>query len=194
MQRRFADAETEFQAALRIRPTSADIQRSYASALAEQGKMDEAITHLREAVRLEPRDELRLQLAAWLHKAGNFRESVEQYLAALARQPDSIEVLNNLAWMRATSPDASVRNGGDAVRFAERACRLTGNKQAGMVGTLAAAYAEAGRFTDAVATSAKAADLAEADGNTRLAAINRQLLALYRGGKPYRETLPESAR
>jgi protein O-mannosyl-transferase len=194
LQRQFADAENEFQAALKIKPASADIQQAYASALAEQGKMAEAIQHSREAVRLEPRNELRLQLAAWLHKTGNFRESAEQYRAALARELDSVEALNNLAWMLATSPDASVRNGGDAVRFAERACRLTDNKKAAMVGTLAAAYAEAERFADAEATAAKAADLADADGNTQFAAINRQLLALYRAGTPFREPSPESAR
>jgi tetratricopeptide (TPR) repeat protein len=138
--------------------------------------------------------ELRLRLAALLRQTGNFRESVEQYRAALVRDPDSIEALNNLAWMLATSPDASVRNGVDAVRFAERACRLTGNKKAGMVGTLAAAFAEAGRFTDAAATAEKAADLADADGNSRFAAINRQLLALYRAGKPFREPTTNPAR
>jgi tetratricopeptide (TPR) repeat protein len=194
MQHKFAEAEEHFQAALKIKPASADVQQSYAGALMEQGKVAEAIPHLREAVRLEPSVDLRLRFAGLLHKTGNAREAVEQYRAALVREPDSIEALNNLAWMLATSPDASVRNGGDAVRFAERACRLTASKKAGMVGTLAAAYAEAGRFTDAVATAAKAADLADADGNTQFAAINRQLLALYRAGKPFREPSPESAR
>jgi len=194
MQHKFAEAEAHLQAALKLKPASADVQQSYAGALMEQGRVAEAIPHLREAVRLEPRPELCLRFAALLHQTGNFSEAVAQYRAVLAREPDSVEALNNLAWMLATAPDASVRNGVDAVQFAERACRLTDNKKAGMIGTLAAAYAEAGRFTDAMATATKAADLADAEGNARFAAMNRQLLALYRAGKPFRQPAPGAVR
>ena len=78
-------------------------------------------------------------------------------------------------------------DGPRAVRFAERACELTQYGVTIMVGTLAAAYAEAGRFHEAVATAEKACALATAANNQRLLEKNRQLLELYRGGKPYRE-------
>jgi tetratricopeptide (TPR) repeat protein len=194
LQHKFADAENEFQAALKIKFADADIQQSYAAALLEQGKIAAAIPHLREAVRVEPRTDLRLRLAALLHETGNAREAVEQYRAALRREPDSIEALNNLAWLLATSPDAAVRNGADAVRFAEQACRLTNQKNPGLIGTLAAAYAEAGRFNDAVETAGKAAALAEAAGNSPFAQMNRQLQSLYRTGRPFREPAPDAAR
>ncbi len=190
MQRRFAEAEEHFQAALKLKPASADIQQSCAVALLEQGRVAEALPHLREAVRLEPRQELRLRFAGLLHQTGNYSESVAQYREALKREPDAVEALNNLAWMLATAPEAAVRNGADAVRFAEQACRLTDNKKPGLIGTLAAAYAEAGRFPKAVSTAAKAADLAAADGDARFADQNRQLLELYRAGRPYREAAP----
>jgi len=64
---------------------------------------------------------------------------------------------------------------------------LTGYKQPGTEGTLAAAYAEAGRFPDAVSTAERAISLATATGDTRFAAANRQLLLLYRAGKPWHE-------
>ena len=62
-----------------------------------------------------------------------------------------------------------------------------------MVGTLAAAYAEAGRFTDAVATASKAAELAAAAGETQFAGINQKLLDLFRAGKPYRDSPAKAA-
>jgi hypothetical protein len=108
----------------------------------------------------------------------------------LARQPDSLEALNNLAWILATSPDAAVRNGAEAVPFAEKVCRLTDRKNAVAIGTLAAAYAEAGRFADAVSTATQAATQAEAEGNMPFATMNRQLRALYQSGRPYHEPAP----
>jgi cytochrome c-type biogenesis protein CcmH/NrfG len=105
----------------------------------------------------------------------------------LDRQPLSVEVLNNLAWILATSSDDSVRNGTDAVALAEKACQQTHHQDAMTVGTLAAAYAEAGRFAEAVATAQKAANLAAAAGNSQFANINTQLMQMYRAGKPYHE-------
>jgi Flp pilus assembly protein TadD len=98
-----------------------------------------------------------------------------------------VTVLNNLAWVLATCPDDSVRNGMQAIHFAERACHLTGFKQSEMVNTLAAAYAEAGRFPDATATARTAIELANAAGDAKAAASMHRLLAQYQEGKPWRE-------
>jgi tetratricopeptide (TPR) repeat protein len=96
-------------------------------------------------------------------------------------------VNNNLAWMLASHPDPQIRNGKEAVDLAERACRLTNNEMPIYLGTLAAAYAEAGRFSDAVATAEKARDLARKAGLGTVAQRNEQLLELYRAGRPYHE-------
>jgi len=187
VQGRFAEAQSHFQAALQIKPSDGEIHRSFASALAEQGKKEEAVAHLREAVRLGPDIETRLQLTALLHETGRAREAVEQCRQVLAIKPDSTEGLNNLAWLLATSPDSAVRNGAEAVRVAERACRLTKYQEVVPLGTLAAAYAEAGQFNEAVATGEKSLKLATAAGDARFVALNRRLLEFYRAGKPWRE-------
>ena len=110
-----------------------------------------------------------------------------QFEEALRIDPNSIEALNNLAWLLATSPDAELRDGGRAVQLAQRACELTRFEQTVMVGTLAAAYAEAQRFPDAAATAETACALARQSGDPELQAKNQQLLELYRSGKPCRE-------
>ena len=115
---------------------------------------------------------------------GRTREAVVQYREALRLNPDLAGALNNLAWVLAASPDDELRNGAEAVRLAERACELTHYGQPLFIGTLAAAYAEAGRFPEAVTTAEKVEQLATT------AAKNRQLLELYRAGKPCHEPAP----
>jgi Flp pilus assembly protein TadD len=187
LQGKFTEAEGHFLTALKIKPKDAEIRKSYASALAEHGRKEEAVNQLREALRLQPEIEPRVQLATLLCETGHFREAVDQYRQALAVEPDLPEALSNQAWLLAACSDDTVREGKEAVQLAERACRLTDYKQAPMVGVLAAAYAEAGRFPDAVATAQKAIELATAASDQRFAAMNQQLLRLYRAGKPYHE-------
>jgi hypothetical protein len=98
------------------------------------------------------------------------------------------EILNNQAWTFATSPAANIRNGTRAVALAERACELTHYQKTIYVGTLAAAYAEAGQFDEAMAAAEKACTLAEKSGEPNLLQRNRELLALYRRHQPYHET------
>jgi len=99
-----------------------------------------------------------------------------------------IGALNNLAWLRATLADDTLRNGPEAVECAERACKLTGFKEPIFLGTLAAAYAEAGRFKEAVTTAEQARDLANASNLKEVVRRNELLLELYRSGKPFRDT------
>jgi len=101
-----------------------------------------------------------------------------------------VGALNNLAWLLATHPDEKIRNGPRAVEMAKRACELTKWTQPFLIGTLAAAYAEAGQFGDAVAMGEKARDLARANKLDEVAKKNGELLELYRAGKPLRESQP----
>lgn len=99
------------------------------------------------------------------------------------------ETLNNRAWQMATSPNAAERDGPYAVRLAEHACDLTHFQKTVYIGTLAAAYAEAGRFAEAIAAAQRAVALAQQNGETDLAANNRQLLQLYLAHKPFHDAL-----
>lgn len=98
------------------------------------------------------------------------------------------EVNNNLAWSLATNPDAAKRNGLLAVKLAEDACQRTQYRITIMIGTLAAAYAEAGRFDDAISAAQKAIALASQSGDRKLLEENQKLLTLYLNHQPYHES------
>jgi len=102
-------------------------------------------------------------------------------------KPDQPGALNNLAWILAVNPDASPRDRDEAVRLAERACALTAQREADSLDTLAVAYAAAGRFPEALATTEKAVVQATTSGQLPLAGQLRSRLTLYRAGQPYRE-------
>jgi len=95
--------------------------------------------------------------------------------------------LNNLAWLLATCSDGGIRDGKRAVQLAEHACKSTQSKVTVFLGTLAAAYAEAGRFDEAIATAQKACANASAKRETQLLQSNQNLLALYQQHQPYHE-------
>ena len=88
----------------------------------------------------------------------------------------------------ATSPLASLRNGEEAVEIARRADQLSGGREPAILGTLAAAYAEAGRFSEALQTARKALDLAAQQNKQPLAKSIRAQIRLYESGRPYRES------
>ena len=194
LQGKFTEADGHFRTAVGIKPKDAEIRSAYAAFLAEQGRREEAVKQLRELLQLKPNTEARVQLATLLYQMAKFGEAVAEYRQVLAAKPNDPEALNNLAWLLATSPDSAVRDGAEAVRLAEQGCALTDYLQAQMLGTLAAAYAEAGRFTEAVTTAQKAIELAQASGDTRSATVIGQLLRLYRSGRPYHEPPPTAPR
>ena len=185
---RFEEAKSHFLASLQIAPEHADSLNNLGVLLVEHGDSEESLNYLREAVRLKPQQVNVFAKLAWtLDSQGKTESAVVFYREALRVQPDNVQVCNNLAWLLATSADAKSRSGEEAVKWAEHACTLTSFNQAPLLGTLAAAYAEAGRFQDAVATAEKAIGLAQAEGQKELVERNRQLLELYRAGKPFHE-------
>ena len=188
-QGRWSEAEPHYAAARKILPADARLCRAHAKALAAQGNFKAAIEELRAAVKLEPANvSLNYEMAGFLSQAGQSREAVDFYNRAIETEPKSAAVLNDFAWVLATDPDDKVRDGARAVKLAQSACQLTDWKAAMLIGTLAAAYAEAGQFTNAVAMAEKARDTARADNQETVAKRNEELLSLYRAGKPYRET------
>jgi Flp pilus assembly protein TadD len=183
----FVAAEPHFLASIRLAPGDPLMHQRFAQALAREGKTSQAARQLQIALCLagQPDAPTRLNLAELLVQTGDFRRAIDQYRKVLSLNTDQPEPLNNLAWLLATAPDAAVRNGAESVRYAEHACQLTSFKQSIMISTLAAAYAEAGRFAEAVTTAEMAIRMQTANGESQFAALNRQLLQLYRAGMAY---------
>ncbi|MGA3162827.1 MAG: fused MFS/spermidine synthase [Verrucomicrobiota bacterium] len=138
---------------------------------------------------LSKSSEAQIKIAYSLWVQGNFAEAIAHDRLILKAQPDSPTLLNNLAWMMVTCPDASLRNGPEAVQLAEKACQLTHYSEAVRVSTLAAAYAEVGRFDDAIWMEQKACALASKSGAPKdWLERNQELLALYLKHQPYHQT------
>ncbi len=185
---RVDEAIPHFRKALQLQPNLVDAHNNLANALLRKGQVDEAITHYERALSLEPNlAEAHNNLANALLQKGRPAEAVTHYRAAIAARPDNPYLLNNLAWVLATSPQASVRNGARAVELAQQAEHLSGGKDPGLLGTLAAAYAEAGRFKEAVATAQRALELATAQTNTAQIETLRARLSVFQAGTPFRD-------
>jgi tetratricopeptide (TPR) repeat protein len=186
-QGRADEAMVHLRDAIRLRPDYADAHTELAMLLAQRGDTAQALEHYERAAAIPPEDAAsQINLAAMLARIGRESEAIVHYKRALTVQPDSVAALANLAWLYATSSDEQIGNGAEAVQLAEQANRLTGNKDTGVLRTLAAAYAEAGRFTDAVRSAEHALELAKNAQNARLAALIERELSLYRSGERYR--------
>ncbi|MCP4594690.1 MAG: sulfatase-like hydrolase/transferase [bacterium] len=159
-----------------------------ALALLDQGKPEQALGYFETAVTLDPtNDETRIGLGEALVQQGRFAEAMEILRAGLVLRPDSMMLANNLAWYLATLPAAEARGGEEAVRLAERVRRHLPEDEPALLDTLAACYAEVGRFEDAASTAQQALDLAKARGVAELAEQIEMRLVLYRTGQPFRE-------
>jgi tetratricopeptide (TPR) repeat protein len=183
------EAIPQFRLALKIRPADADTHTVLGVVLLEKNRIAEAATQFSEAARLQPANAIANYHLALIHQARKeTRAAIACFRKALQAQPDWPESLNNLAWILAANPDPALRNGPEAVALAERACKLTGYQEPLLVGTLAAAHAEAGQFTEAVNFAETARTLALAAGQKEVAQKNLELLELYRSGRAYHET------
>jgi tetratricopeptide (TPR) repeat protein len=183
------EAIEHYQQALRLKPDYAEAHNNLATVLAGLGKTGEAIEHYQQALRLKPGyAEAHNNLARALAGIGKTDEAIAHYDQALRLRPDFAAALDNLAWLLATRKPSQGGDPARAVRLAQRARELAGRENAQYVDTLAAAYAAAGRFSDAVVTAERAAELAESTGQVRLAKGIRARLELYRADEPYRET------
>jgi Flp pilus assembly protein TadD len=122
-----------------------------------------------------------------LASQGRTSEAIVEYRQALRLKPNWPLPLSRLAWTLATCRDANIRNGGEAVQLGERLGQATGYQQAESLDILAAAYAEAGRFSDAIRSAEQALALANTARQTNLAPRIRERLDLYQAGHPYHE-------
>jgi len=182
------EAEAPSAKAVSLSPNDAKLRQAHARCLVALGKLDPARREFEQALEIRPQDpQICFELAEVLATAGQTRRALELYEQAIRVSPNHIPALNNLAWLLATHHEDSVRDGKRAVELAERACELTDRKQAVLMGTLAAAYAEAGQYPEAVTMAERARDRAREEKNNALASRNDELLKLYQSGRPFRE-------
>jgi tetratricopeptide (TPR) repeat protein len=167
-------------------PNHADAQYNLASALLRKGRIDEAVMHYEKALELLPENtDAHVNLGSALLAKGRIVDAIAQYKEALRLAPENVAAQSNLAWVLATSPDPSLRNGPEAVLLAEQASRLSGGKRPLILRILAAAYAEAGRFSEAKETAHEALQAADDQGNSALSDFLRKEIALYESRQPY---------
>ena len=187
-QGRIDEAIDRYRQTIAVDPDNGGAHFSLALLLDKQGRGDEAIEEYLQALREEPRSApANLNVAVLLAARGRYREASAHYRVAIEASPDDPRPRNNLAWILATCPDASIRDGAGAVELL-RVVEQPSTKAAPEVyDTLAAAYAEAGRFDEAVAMARRARDLATERKQPALADSIGVRLRLSETQSPYRE-------
>lgn len=180
-----AAAVAHFNRALEIRPGNAAAENGLAVAYTQQEHSDEAIEHWQKMLDLLPDNiDARINLGLLYAKQSRMRDALDQWQLALKYDDTNAAAANNVAWVLATSPDPALRDGKRAVEVAQTAVRSTGGKSPLQLQTLAASFAEAGRFDDAVATAERARRLVERpDETSRL----DSWIVQFRNGEPIRD-------
>ncbi len=185
---RLAEGAGQLREAARLNPGNPETEYNLALALNQQGEWREAAELFARTVGPDsPDPNAHYQFARALGHLHQTREALGQYAQALLLQPDFADALDGLSWILATDANPGFRNGTEAVRMAERACELTGRKDAAKLKTLAAAYAEAGRFPEAISTVAQAHQLADRAGQPEVARQCQLLQERFNAASPWRE-------
>lgn len=185
---RWDEAVAQYQAALRLAPDLPKAHFGLAEVLMKERRFDEARNEYQQALQADPGiAEAHYQLAAIDDAQGNAASAIAELKETVKLAPDWAMALNNLAWMLATQPEPALRDGPEATRLALRAVILTGKSNPGMLDTLAAAYAESGRFNEAVTTAESAIQYASAAGQTNLVQEIETRLKSYQAQHPCRE-------
>jgi len=186
MQKKYDDAIKCLAKVLMLNPEYPGAHRKIGAVLLATGKIDEAIPHLNEALPTSTdQAQVYAELGAAYNQLGKYKPAIQNWTKAAELEPNSTGVLNNLAWLLATVNDASVRDADKAVKFALRACELTEHKNPVILDTLAAAYAAAGRFNDAIATAEQAINIVKASGRNDIINEIQNRVELYKAGRAY---------
>jgi len=177
---------------LAVSPTNPELHYTLGLILARKGDFASATNQFAYALLLKfAWADVHLTFGQVLLYLGDAPNGLRHFQEAVRLSPDWPPALNGLAWLLATCPDATVRNGPEAVRLAEHACAVTGRENPELLDTLAAAYAEARRFPEAINAAQEAIAFARTAGDE--AAVNQaeNLLGFFQSGRPFREdTLP----
>jgi tetratricopeptide (TPR) repeat protein len=184
------EAAEQLLQAFRISPQDVSVQRKLAFIRMTQGNASAAIQRFTNVLKARPHD-----VACWYNLANAYRadgqleQAMKVYRHTLKIQPQMTLAANNLAWILATHPQAEMRDGAEAVMWAEQVCEQTNHAEPSFLDTLACAYAENGQFDKAVATAAQAIQLLTENGQAAEAANIQARLDLFRQQQPYRAEL-----
>ncbi|MBN2446246.1 MAG: tetratricopeptide repeat protein [Phycisphaerae bacterium] len=183
-----ASAE-EYQSILETWPDRPDIMLELGAVFFQVGQFEQAAEQWGAVVRLQPSHGVaahNLALAEW--RVGRYADAIATLRAYLRLCPDDVTAASALATRLATGPDATLRDGAEAVRLAQHAVSVAGGPRADLLETLASAYAEAGRFDDAVATARQALELARRSGQTSIATRLESRIQLYHQGRSFHQS------
>ncbi|EEF60463.1 tetratricopeptide repeat protein [Pedosphaera parvula] len=182
------EAFAAFLHALALDPANPTIHYNTANAYAKLHRWPEAQQEYEAALRENPDLPLvSYALAGALLAQGKTRDALVIYRKLLQSNPEQPQLLDRIAWILVTNPDPNIRNGTEAVRLAQHACELTHNSKPALLATLAAAYAEAGRFDEAVVTQKNVLNLISSIPNETGFKEASQRLELYESHKPFRD-------
>ncbi len=184
--RRLNEAIDHYHNAMRLRPGYGDPYLNLGNILFQQGRMPDAVALWQNARATESKDgRFHTLLADAFLRAGLQKDAIAEYEKAVRNSVEDPLPRNGLAWLLATSSDASIRNGNRAVELANEAVRLSHGKDPSYLRTLAAACAESGRFVEAKQYAGRAFRAAELLDNRSLLDALRDEIALYELGLPY---------
>jgi tetratricopeptide (TPR) repeat protein len=180
------EAINHYEKAAKLRPDYGDAYFNLGSVLFRQGRIGEAIAQWQKALATQPNDaDFHTVLANAFLKIGLQKDAIAEYEHAARISPQDPLARSNLAWLLATSSDASIRDGNRAIELAEQAVQLSDGKDPTYLRTLAAACAESGRFAEAIAAAEQALRIAGTEGKSALANALRDDIALYELGLPH---------
>jgi tetratricopeptide (TPR) repeat protein len=180
-----------YNRALAIRPDYGDGHYNLGCALLKKGEADEAIAQWQKALVIQPQDgEIYTSLGNAFLSKGLMREAIAHYQRAVEVAPEDAGAWNNMAWVLATSSDASIRDGAKAIDLARRAVQLSGGTDPMFLRTLAASYAESKQFSEAISVAERAIEIATAQGKSASANALEADITLYRVHAPLRKLPP----
>ncbi|MGD0123981.1 MAG: tetratricopeptide repeat protein [Terriglobia bacterium] len=191
---RVDEAIAEFEKAVEVDPNFADAHYNLGVALASQGKANEAASEFAKTVELNPSYvPARYNLGSVLYYSqARVEDALAQWREVLRLDPNFVPAMNEAARALAASPEARDRNGAEAVKLSEQAVKMSGDRNPEYLDTLAAAYAETGRFPEAIATARKALELATQQNQQDLAQSLNAKIKLYESHEPYRDPAVQS--
>lgn len=184
-------AKQHYLKALELQPKYYKALNNLGTVLVNEGKTAEAIDCYEKSLQIEPNfAEAHSNLGTIYLQLRQVATAIQHYQQAVRLEPNLPDALNNLAWALATHEMANPPDSAYPVKLAERACQLNYYKMPDHLDTLAACYASANRFDEAVRTAQKAIGLAEASDQRPLADVIRQRLRLYEMKQAFREPNP----